>query len=136
MSNIKSVALTAPLILVLALITAVSAKEIELSCKTTSGKSVPYQVITSPPSIKDTRDGEKYEVVVFSQSKLVFRKKLNINLGGGEYYDTEFLYSINRSNLDYQVSIKTSTNGEKLKPSGDGTYIGKCVVTPKKPVIF
>jgi len=136
MRNLKSAALKVAALSVFAQITAASAKEIELNCKTTSGTSVPYQIVTSPPSIKDTRDGERYEIVVFSQSKLVFKKKISINLGA-TYYDTEFLHTINRSNLDYQVSIRTYTNSDKLKSSStDGTFIGKCVVNPKKPVIF
>jgi len=134
--NLKSAVLKVAALSVFAQINAASAKEIELNCKTTSGTSVPFQIITSPPSIKDTRDGERYDIVVFSQSKLVFKKKISINLGA-TYYDTEFLHTINRSNLDYQVSIRTYTNSDKLKSSStDGTFIGKCVVNPKKPVIF
>jgi hypothetical protein len=113
-----------------------SAKDVEVSCKTNTGKTTSYLITTKPQSVRNSNDGEKYEILVFSPTKLVFKKNISIDLGA-TYYDTDFTYTINRSNLDYQVSIRTSTNSEKLKNSAaDGTFTGKCRILPVRPVAF
>lgn len=115
----------------------INAKEVELNCKTQKGKNVIYLINNNPQSVKDGKDGSDYEVLLFSPTKLVFKKEIKINLGS-KYFDTEFTYAIDRTNLDYKVNQKSYTNASNLPKTGEGgdNYIGKCSIIPRKPVAF
>lgn len=115
----------------------VSGKEVELNCKTQKGKNVIYLINNNPPSVKDTDDGSDYQVLLFSPTKLVFKKEININLGV-KYFNSEFTYTIDRTNLNYQVNQKNYTNADNLPKTGAGgdNYTGKCSIVPRKPVAF
>ena len=115
----------------------VNAKEVELSCKTQKGKRHTYLINNNPQSVKDGEDGSNYEVLLFSPTKLVFKKEIKIDLGA-KYFYTEFTHTIDRTNLTYQINIKNNTNASDLPKTGEGgdNYIGKCSVIPRKPVAF
>jgi len=115
----------------------INAKEVELNCKTQKGKNVSYLINSNPQSVKDGENGSDYEVLLFSPTKLVFKKEIKISLGS-KYFDTEFTYTIDRTNLNYQVNQKSYTNASTLPKTGEGgdNYIGKCSVVPRKPVAF
>ena len=115
----------------------INAKEVELNCKTQKGKNVIYLINNNPQSVKDGEDGSDYEILLFSPTKLVFKKEIKINLGS-KYFDTEFTYTIDRTNLNYQVKQKSYTNASNLPKTGEGgdNYTGKCSIIPRKPVAF
>lgn len=115
----------------------VNAKEVELNCKTQKGKNVIYLINNNPQSVKDGTDGSNYEILLFSPTKLVFKKEIKLNLGS-KYFDSKFTYTIDRTNLNYQVNLKSYTDASNLPKTGEGgdTYTGKCSVIPRKPVAF
>jgi hypothetical protein len=114
----------------------VSGKEVELNCKTEKGRNVIYLINSNPQSVKDTKDGSDYEVLLFSPTKLVFKKEIDINLA--KYFSSTFTYTIDRTNLNYQVNQKNYTNADNLPKTAEGgdNYTGKCSVIPRKPVAF
>lgn len=115
----------------------IDAKEVELNCKTQKGKNVTYLINSNQKLVKDGENGYDYEVLLFSPTKLVFKKEIKINLGA-KYFDTEFTYTIDRTNLNYQVNQKSYTNASNLPKTGESgdNYTGKCSVIPRKPVAF
>ncbi len=115
----------------------INAIEVELTCKTQKGKNVTYLINKNPQSVKDGEDGSLYEVLLFSPTKLVFKKEIKIDMGENYLYST-FTYSINRNNLSYQVNQSNYTNIKDLPKVGkeDAVYNGKCSVVPRKPVAF
>jgi len=115
----------------------VNAKEVELSCKTQKGKNATYLINNNPQLVKDGEKGFAYEVLLFSPTKLVFKKEIKLELGP-KYFDTEFTYTIDRTNLAYQVNVKSYTNSSDLPKTGEGgdNYTGKCSLIPRKPVAF
>ena len=115
----------------------INAKEVELNCKTQKGKNVTYLINNNPQSVKDGEDGSNYEVLLFSPTKLIFKKEIMIILGS-KYFDTEFTFTIGRTNLNYQVNQKSYTNASNLPKTGESgdTYTGKCSVIRRKPVAF
>ena len=56
----------------------INAKEVELNCKTQKGKNVTYLINNNPQSVKDGEDGSDYEILLFSPTKLVFKKEIKI----------------------------------------------------------
>ena len=115
----------------------INAKEVELNCKTQKGKNVTYLINNNPQSVKDGEDGSDYEILLFSPTKLVFKKEIKIEFGS-KYFDTEFTFTIGRTNLNYQVNQKSYTNASNLPKTGEGgdNYTGKCSIIPRKPVAF
>jgi hypothetical protein len=115
----------------------INAKEVELNCKTQKGKNVTYLINKNSQSVKNGEDGSNYEVLLFSPTKLVFKKEIKIDLGEN-YFHSTFTYSINRNNLSYQVNQSNYTNIKDLpkEEKEDAVYNGKCSIVPRKPVAF
>ena len=112
-------------------------KEIELNCKTEKGGEGTFLINKNPPSVKETKTGLSYKVLVFSPSKLVFKSESSTEVFP-HLYRSEFTYTIDRTDLKYQVNLKNFSTDDKYPKTGkDGDNIpGKCSVVPQKSVAF
>ena len=104
----------------------------------------------NPYSVKSRIDDTKFKIVEFSPTKFVFKveyrhipknpaknyKQIH-NMTGGygeDYWEEEFIYSINRENLSYQLTHRKDTNIIEMKEQ-DWNGFGKCYIVPPKPPV-